>query len=130
MAAAYRGTVDDLGENDAWHLAQAERTLRGDFGAVVREASLVVAEDGFAGTCLVTENGAHLLLVSPWSFPSGRTEDWAGRSWPTAPRRYVQPDTVSGRWPSPTATHLAASTSGWDFVPTSHCVSSPDEQSP
>lgn len=64
MADAYRGTVDDRGEDEAWHCGQAEATLEGHFGAVVWEAGFVAFDtDGVAGTSLVTDEGSHLLLA-------------------------------------------------------------------
>lgn len=72
MAEAYRGTVDDHGEAEAWHCDEAEGTLNGRFGAVVWEASFVALDTtGLAGTSLVTDAGAHLLLAfalvaPPW----------------------------------------------------------------
>jgi predicted N-acetyltransferase YhbS len=64
MAAAYRGTVDDHGEDEAWHCDEAEGTLAGRFGAVLWEASVVaVGPDDFAGASLVTDQGTHLLLA-------------------------------------------------------------------
>lgn len=63
MASAYRGTVDDHGEDEAWHCAEAEGTLAGRFGAVIWEASFVAVDDDFAGASLVTDEGAHLLLA-------------------------------------------------------------------
>jgi GNAT superfamily N-acetyltransferase len=64
MAAAYRETVDDHGENEQWHQAEATRTLRGHFGAVIWEASRVAVDgDELAGTCLVTDDDPHLLLA-------------------------------------------------------------------
>ena len=32
MAEGYRGTVDDTGEDDTWHHAEAVATLRGHYG--------------------------------------------------------------------------------------------------
>lgn len=65
MADAYRGTVDDHGEDEAWHRAEAAQALQGHFGTMVWEASLVAVtpEKTFAGACLVTDKGAHLLLA-------------------------------------------------------------------
>lgn len=63
MAVAYRGTVDDHGEDEAWHCDEAEEALAGRFGAVIWEASFVAVGDDFAGASLVTDRGAHLLLA-------------------------------------------------------------------
>ena len=73
MADGYRGTVDDAGEDDAWHHAEARATLRGHYGSVLRDAS-PVALDGpqFAGTCLVTDDGPHLLLAFALVVPAWR----------------------------------------------------------
>lgn len=79
MATAYRGTVDDHGEDDAWHEAEAEATLQGRFGTVVREASLV-AVDGtsLAGACVVTDEGDHLLLAFALVVPLWRNRGVGG----------------------------------------------------
>ncbi len=65
MAAAYRGTVDDHGEDDLWHQDEAVRTLRGHFGAPVFAASfLAVQDERLIGTCLVTEEPQLLLAFA------------------------------------------------------------------
>ncbi len=75
MATAYRDTVDDQGEDDAWHAAEAERALQGDFGSVVWEASLVVVEaNRLAGACIVTDLGPLLLVAFALVVP-----DWQNR---------------------------------------------------
>jgi GNAT superfamily N-acetyltransferase len=64
MAVAYRGTIDDPGEDDAWFQADARATLQGSYGVLLEDASVVaVDEEGLVGTCVVTDDGPHLLLA-------------------------------------------------------------------
>jgi GNAT superfamily N-acetyltransferase len=71
MAAAYRGTIDDPGEDDAWFQADARATLQGRHGVLLEDASVVAVdeEELLVGTCAVTDDGPHLLpafaLVAP-----------------------------------------------------------------
>jgi GNAT superfamily N-acetyltransferase len=75
MADAYRGTVDDHGEDETWHRAEAAKTLQGHFGAVVWHASPVAVDGGkLAGACLVTDDGPYLLLAFALVAPR-----WQGR---------------------------------------------------
>jgi GNAT superfamily N-acetyltransferase len=64
MAAAYRGTIDDPRESDAWFQRDAEATLQGEYGAVSWAGS-TVAVDGheLVGTCLVTDDDPCMLLA-------------------------------------------------------------------
>jgi len=74
MADAYCGTIDDPGADDAWHLRDAEATLQGRYGRVVRYASLVAVDGAvLAGTCLVTDTGDHLLLAFALVVPRWRS---------------------------------------------------------
>ena len=73
MADGYRGTVDDTGEDDAWHHAEAVATLRDHYGSVLWDASLVAVDGSqLAGTCLVTDDGPHLLLAFAIVVPEWR----------------------------------------------------------
>lgn len=73
MADGYRGTVDDTGEDDAWHHAEARATLQGHYGSVLWDASLVAVDGSpLAGTCLVTKDGLHLLLAFAIVIPAWR----------------------------------------------------------
>jgi GNAT superfamily N-acetyltransferase len=73
MADGYRGTADDTGEHDAWHQAEAEATIQGTYGAVLWDASQVAVEGSqLAGTCLVTDEGPHLLLAFALVLPEWR----------------------------------------------------------
>jgi GNAT superfamily N-acetyltransferase len=80
MVDAYRGTVEDHGEDETWHRAEAAKTLEGYFGAVVWHASLVAIDAGnLAGACLVTDDGLCLLLAFAVVAPC-----WQGRGVGTA----------------------------------------------
>jgi GNAT superfamily N-acetyltransferase len=80
MFAAYRGTVDDHGETDAWHLQEAAGTLKGDFGRVLWAASLVATErNRLVATCLVTEENGLPLLAFALALP-----EYQGRGLGTA----------------------------------------------
>jgi hypothetical protein len=57
MFAAYRGALDDHGETAEWHLQEAARTLRGVFGRVLWDASLVATEGGMPGCNLPGDRG-------------------------------------------------------------------------
>jgi ribosomal protein S18 acetylase RimI-like enzyme len=55
MLAAYRGTVDDEGETDADAVAEVERTLAGEYGPLLPDASFAVNDDAHTvGALLVT----------------------------------------------------------------------------
>ena len=59
MAVAYRGTIDDPGEDDAWFQADARATLQGGYGVLLEDASVVaVDEEGLVGTCVVTNDAS------------------------------------------------------------------------
>lgn len=55
MLAAYRGTADDEGESEADAIAEAERTLAGDYGPWLEDCSFAV-DNGprIAGASMVT----------------------------------------------------------------------------
>ena len=55
LLAAYRGTVDDEGETEDDAIGEVERTVEGEYGAFLPDASFV-AEDGgrIVGASLVT----------------------------------------------------------------------------
>ncbi|OJY49529.1 MAG: hypothetical protein BGP03_13550 [Pseudonocardia sp. 73-21] len=73
MADGYRGTMDDTGEDDAWHHTEAAATLQGHYGAVLWDASFVAVNGPqLAGTCLVTDGGSHLLLAFAIVVPEWR----------------------------------------------------------
>lgn len=46
MLAAYRGTVDDEGETEADAIAEVERTLAGEYGPLLADASFAINDDG------------------------------------------------------------------------------------
>jgi ribosomal protein S18 acetylase RimI-like enzyme len=55
MLAAYRGTVDDEGEAEADAVAEAERTLDGEYGPLLADCSFAVADgDRILGASMVT----------------------------------------------------------------------------
>ncbi len=70
MFVAYRGTVDDHGETAEWHRQEATRTVGGEFGRVLWDASLVATEgDRLVATCLVTEEKGLPLLAFALALP-------------------------------------------------------------
>ena len=55
LLAAYRGTVDDEGEDVPGAIGEVERTMDGDYGPFLPEASFVVTNGGrVVGASLVT----------------------------------------------------------------------------
>jgi GNAT superfamily N-acetyltransferase len=61
---AYLGTVDDHGEAESWHRAEAERTFAGEFGEVVWQASkAAVVDDRLVGATVVTFEYGRILLA-------------------------------------------------------------------
>ena len=55
LFAAYRGTVDDEGEDESGAIGEVERTVEGEYGPFLPEASFVVADGGrIVGASLVT----------------------------------------------------------------------------
>ena len=53
--AAYRGSVDDNGEPEAWHVADLTSALEDEYGRLLTPVSAVVdAEDGLAAAVLFT----------------------------------------------------------------------------
>ena len=46
MLAAYRGTVDDEGENDEDAVAEVERTLEGEYGPLIADCSFLASHEG------------------------------------------------------------------------------------
>jgi GNAT superfamily N-acetyltransferase len=73
MHVAYRGTVDDRGESLEDQLAEARRTMRGAYGPVEWDASVVAARaDGLVSACVVTEDRGRLLLAFAVTRPEER----------------------------------------------------------
>ncbi len=62
MLDAFRGTIDDEGEDLAGALAEVDRTVAGEYGEYLAEFSLVIErDDQLISACLIT-----LFEGAPW----------------------------------------------------------------
>jgi ribosomal protein S18 acetylase RimI-like enzyme len=70
MLAAYRGTVDDEGESETDAVTEVERTLAGEYGPLIWDASSVVV-DGvrIVGAAMLTEWDGHPFLAYAFVHP-------------------------------------------------------------
>jgi ribosomal protein S18 acetylase RimI-like enzyme len=65
MLAAYRGTVDDEGETEADAVAEVERTLAGEYGPLLADASFAIDVDRRpVGASLATSWEDHAMLMN------------------------------------------------------------------
>ncbi len=73
MLAAYRGTVDDEGETEENALAEVERTLSGEYGLPIPDASLAISDDHrLVGASIVTMWEEHPFLAYAFVHPDAQ----------------------------------------------------------
>jgi ribosomal protein S18 acetylase RimI-like enzyme len=68
--------VDDQGQSRAYHDAEAQRTIAGDYGEVQWDASLLAhtSDEECVGTTLVTADRGHLLIAFALVAPQWRNQ--------------------------------------------------------
>lgn len=73
MLAAYRGTVDDEGEFEDDAVTEVERTLAGEYGPLIADASLVVEDDRrLMGASMITMWEEHPLVAYMFVHPDAQ----------------------------------------------------------
>jgi GNAT superfamily N-acetyltransferase len=78
--AAYRGSVDDNGEHEAWHVADLTAALEDEYGRLMTPVSRAVpAGDGLVAAAIFTWWGELPLLAFCLTHPDHRGEGLATR---------------------------------------------------